>query len=167
MKKIVSAAIVCCFLIGIAAPVRAQRPDKPMQKIQQFKKMKLLETLDMDETTANQFLVKYDKWEKQLADVNQQRMILVQELQLAMEKKAGDDDLNKTLDSLVDYTTKADDTRHQMFADLRSILTPKQAAKLALFEAQFERKLRDTLEKIQQRREHGMHGGEGMDEHMH
>jgi hypothetical protein len=165
MKKIVYVFTLCLFLGGMVAPACAQRGDKPMQKIQQFKKMKLLETLDLDEETANKFLVKYDKWEKQISDINQQRMILVQELRLAMEKKAGDDEINHTLDSLVDYTTKADDARHQMFSDMRSILSAKQAAKLALFEAQFQRKLQETLNKLQQHRGMG-HGDGGMDEHM-
>jgi len=165
MKRIMYAFALCLFFVGGVAPVSAQRGDKPMQRIQQFKKMKLLETLDLDEETANKFLVKYDKWEKQISDINQQRMILVQELRLAMEKKAGDDEINHTLDSLVDYTTKADDARHQMYADLRSILTAKQAAKLALFEAQFQRKLQETLNRLQERHgDRGPHDG-GMDMH--
>jgi len=126
MKKIIYILSLCLAFGAISVPLHAQKGDKPLQKIQQFKKMKLLETLDLDEETANKFLVKYDKWEKQLADNHEQRGILVQELRLALEKKSGDDDLNHTIDSLVDLAKKADDMRHQMFEDLRSILSAKQ-----------------------------------------
>ncbi|HET7152187.1 MAG TPA: hypothetical protein VFJ29_00335, partial [Candidatus Kapabacteria bacterium] len=93
-----------------------------------------------------------------LSDINEQRMILVEELKVSLDKKASDDEINHTIDSLVDYATKADDTRRQMFSDLRSILTAKQAAKVALFEAQFQKKLRETLSRMQQHRDHGMEG---------
>jgi len=152
---------------GSLLPLRAQGMHddgqderKPMQKIQQFKKMELLDRLNLDEATSDKFLVKYDKWEKELMELNHQRSILVQELHLSMEKKSGDEELNSELDSLIDLTSKVDKTRHDMYVDLRSILTAKQAANLALFEAQFQKRLSNSLNKMQHRGNGGGNGGD-------
>jgi Spy/CpxP family protein refolding chaperone len=168
MKIKLAVVTIACIVAGLAAlPIYAQGPGggdeaKPMQKIQQFKKMKLLERLNMDEATADKFLVKYDKWEKQLMDLNHQRSILVQELHLALEKKAGDGEINSTLDSLIELTSQVDKTRHDMYTDLRTVLSPKQAAMLALFEARFQRELANSLNRMSH---HGGMGGMGGGEH--
>ena len=139
--------------IGVSTvPVSAQPGDQPMRKIEQFKKMKLLELLDMDEATANKFLIKYDKWQRDIIQMTEDRNSLAMELKMAMDTKAADDKLNGILDKLVDVTIKLDNAKHDMFIDLRTVLSPRQAVKLAAFEMQFQKKLHESLDKL---REHG------------
>jgi len=160
MHRIISISIVAFLILSGTVNIQVKAQDhrqddgKPMQKIQQFKKLRLLEKLNLDEETANKFLVKYDKWERQIMDLNHERSITIQELKLAIEKKAGDDELNGKLDSLVACTAKVEDARRAMFADLRSILTPKQATTLALFEAQFQKELHHALGKLEEHDDH-------------
>ena len=135
-------------------PAQAQSGDndRPLRKIEQFKKMKLLEVLDLDEAAANTFLAKYDKWEKQIIQLMQARSEMAMDMKIRLERKAPDSELTSLLDSLVETSKKYEDTKFAMFADMRSVLTPRQAVKFSLFEMQFQRKLHESIDKLRDHR---------------
>ena len=158
MKHPAFTLIFALVLFSIAGFTVAQPPgpggEHQMRKVEQFKKMKLLETLDLDEATANKFLVRYDKWQKEIGDLMTQHQDLAMEMKIAMDRKSDDATLNGILDKLVDVTIKTDDAKHEMFKDLRTMLTPTQAVKLAVFEKQFQKKLHESIDKLNE----GGHG---------
>jgi hypothetical protein len=157
MRTLIVMSIIAIIASG-AGRVLAQPDDKPMKKIEQFKKMKLLDVLDLDEASANKFLVKYDKWSKDIVALTKDRNSLAIDLKLTIDKKGSDADINALLDKLVDVSGRLDAMKHDMFVDLRTILTPVQAAKLAFFEGQFKKKLEESLNKL---RGDGRPGGPG------
>src|ERR1035437_1741525 len=108
MKHPAFILIFALMLVTIAGRTVAQPPgpggEHQMKKVEQFKKMKLLETLDLDEASANKFLVRYDKWQKDIGDLMLQQQDLAMEMKIAMDRKADDATLNGVLDKIVDVT---------------------------------------------------------------
>ncbi len=160
MRTLASALVVLAIALG-AGRAAAQPEDRPLKKIEQFKKMKLLDLLDLSDEAASKFLVKYDKWTKDIVDLTQQRNDLALDLKLVLDKKGNDDQINGLLDKLVEVSGKLDGMKHDMFVDLRTVLTPTQAAKLAFFEGQFQRRLQESLNKLRRGGQGGGPGGPG------
>lgn len=147
---ILALGFILCTSAGYSY-AQPEEGERPLKKIQQFKKMKLLELLDMEEAAANAFLVKYDKWQKDIMQLTQKRNDLAADMKIAMEKKAGDAEINTLLDGLADVSKRLEEMKFAMFADLRTVLTPRQAVKLAVFEMQFQKKLHDSIDRLRDR----------------
>ncbi len=119
----------------------------PREKIESLEKIKLLETLDLNEDTAIKFFARRnDHKEKMKALMDEQdaqyKMI---EDKLSSLTNDNDPSLKKMVDKYLSFYQKMDDERKRFFDSLSDILTLKQQAKLAIFERRFRQEIRDIL----------------------
>jgi hypothetical protein len=133
------------------------RPGRTPDRIAQLEKIKLIETLGMDEETTLRF------FSRRTASQN-----LIDELEIKIDNQL---DL---LDSLVNLNTKTDNEKyksviaeinnlHQQIVNeketfinsLSDILNYKQIAKLVVFERRFREELRDAIFKDRKKRKMG------------
>lgn len=149
------------FLIMFATGLLAQDP-LPMrgpaaERLEQFKKIRLMEELKLDEQTSIKFFARYNKHQEELRELNQKRNDLIDELQVLRRRNASDADFRRVLDELKGLADPAVEARVKFFDDIAGILTPKQMAEYVIFERNFIQNLREIMRDMQQqRRQRGM-----------
>jgi Spy/CpxP family protein refolding chaperone len=170
-KQVAGAGSVKGFLIGLsllfAVPLFAQdattsapptvqhradpeRVRQLMMKVEEVKHRKLREILNLDDETAKKFFAEYDPAEKDLIALVKARQ--EQELKLLQLTRGDykDADVDPTIQSIKKLNEQIQDRYEKLDNNLKSVLTPRQRARLLVFEREFNRQVR---EKIRERRE--------------
>jgi hypothetical protein len=121
---------------------------KPKQRIAQLKKLKLIETLDMNEQTAEKFFVRYNADQKKVDDALKALNDAMRELDKVLDqdpKKVTADQLKPLNDMVLDKQAQMQTAVAERLRSLRGILDERQYAKFLLFEAKFQEQVRKTL----------------------
>lgn len=119
---------------------------KALKKIELLEKSKLIELLDLDEDTSIKFFARRNEHLKKIRDIFDEREKVITELKNNLENNKGNDSYYKEqLSKLLSYDNKMNNERENYYNSLSSILTPKQIAKLAVFEFMFRRELTHTM----------------------
>ncbi len=117
------------------------------ERFMQLKKIKLLETLDMNEQTANTFLFKFTKMEKDLAQVRDEIDDLNNNLKKLVQQNADDKTLEEALEKIDSKMKEMFNIRKTFMEDAKKLLNTKQYAKFILFEFSFEKQVHRLLMK--------------------
>lgn len=134
------------FLNSFAFAQRNERGE-PGKKLEALEKIKLLETLNMDEDTAIKFFARRNEHQEKMRQ-------FIDELDGKREKiknkissleNDNDPELKKLLDNYFQTQQKIEGERKSFFYSLTDILTYKQLAELTLFERRFREEIRDVL----------------------
>ena len=137
------------FLILQVAVLNAQddRKGDPREKIESLEKIKLLETLDLDEETALKFFARRNEHKDRMKDFMDEQDAQYEKIENKISTLTNDNDpeLKKMIDNYLSINQKMDEERKRFFNSLSDILTLKQQAKLALFERRFRQEIRDVL----------------------
>ena len=126
---------------------------RPQQRVEQFKKLRMIEALKLDDDTSVRFFAKYSKHEDVMRDINKQRDELIDQLQDMRRSNSNGDDMEKIFANLTALDTKQAEERQRFLGDLKSVLTPAQIADLIIFERNFARNLRQLMQEMTQRRQ--------------
>jgi len=142
------------FIIGtlfLFTSTIAQMHDGPRhhmrEKLEQLKKIKLIETLNMDEETTLRFFSRRNKLRMKANEIKEKGEYNFRQLDSML--KAGKSYTDEELRSLIDETKsiplQIEKTRLEFISSLNDILTPEQIASFILFERKFKEKLRNVL----------------------
>ena len=82
----------------------SQPNPKAIEQLKQFKKIKLLEILDLDEATAEKFLVKYNANEKKVEEKKKLLDDAVQDLENSLKNVASKDEISKKTERVLQVT---------------------------------------------------------------
>lgn len=141
MKKLVFSLVILLFAVNMVA-----QPKRAKERISTLKKVKLLEVLDLDESTSEKVLLKYNAWENKIEDQMEKFDEVEEELVKAIKKGNKEEIKNisskfeKERDKIVQIAMDRD-------KDMKSILTDEQYAKYLIFEKRFRRELGEQLMK--------------------
>ncbi len=129
-------------------PHRKVDPEKVkllIQKVEEVKHQKLREVLNLDDETSKRFFAEYDPAEKDLINLVKQRQ--EQELKLVQLTRGDykDGDVDPTLQSIKAVNQQIQDRYEKLDNNLKSVITPRQRAKLLVFEKEFNRKVREKI----------------------
>jgi len=150
MKKIFILLITFFFIISLAEAQQRERPNrdlKPLQKLEQWEKVKLIEALNLNEDTAVRFFARRNDHQKRMKEILDQRDGVIQDIAEGIKSGANTSDatykdqVNKLL-MLENNITKE---RENFLNSLSDLLTPQQVASLVVFESRFKREIRETL----------------------
>jgi Spy/CpxP family protein refolding chaperone len=154
--------MLAIFMLGFSFPVFAQDATLPrrhadpervrqlMEKVEEVKHQKLREVLNLNDETSAKFFAQYDPAEKDLIALVKQRQ--EQEIKLLQLTKGDykDADVDPTLQSIKALNQQIQDRYEKLDDNLKSILEPRQRAKMLVFEKEFNNRVR---EKLRERRE--------------
>jgi hypothetical protein len=130
------------------APATPRR-EKAKARIRAMRALILAEELELDEATSAKLAPVLNHFDDELASLLQARMEIRERLRAA--EAAGDDRaIQGQLDALVQNQDRRWDLERQRFADLRKVLTPRQAARLVDVLPEIDRKI---LKGIRERRQ--------------
>ena len=147
MKKLILLVII---IVSVSVTLNAQRKqDRKHQvpdKIEQLEKIKLIETLEMDEETTLRFFSRRSEFEREMNKIHK----AIDEKLDKMEKMVNsdnvqDEELKAAIEELNLMHQKLDKNKADFINSLTDILSYKQIAKMVLFERKFREELRRAL----------------------
>ncbi|MBI5464383.1 MAG: hypothetical protein HY966_05460 [Ignavibacteriales bacterium] len=128
-------------------------PGPAMQRVEAYKKIKLMEVLKLDEQTAIKFFSRYNTHSESIRELNQRRNALVDQLQAMGRTKAGDAEIEKVIKQLINSESELLDVRTKFFTELKEVLSIKQIAEFIVFERNFNQNIREMLRDLARERE--------------
>ncbi len=138
------------ILIILAAVILSFKPvfsqDDFREKLQEIKLEKLTKKLELDETTKSAFLDKYKSFSSDMRELNKKRAKAYKQMTENLESGEG---LDTLVSQLLDYEQQINDKRESFVADMKTILTPKQIAKMIVFERKFNNEIKKLLKQYQ------------------
>ncbi len=150
MKKIFLTIIFLC-LVGSAVNAqmrpRNNKEMKPLQRIEQWEKMKLIEVLNLDEETSIRFFARRRDNQMKVREILDQRENAMNELENEIRDGSLSNDAayKEKINNLLSFESKITVERENFVKSLSDILTPQQIAKMIVFESKFRREVRETL----------------------
>jgi hypothetical protein len=135
--------------VSVVAQGRGPMSQKAHEKISELEKLKLMETLNLDESKMVKFFARRKEFQDKIQDLNKQRNDVLDQVQNALnnEGNSSKDEqyYKKYVESIKTIDLNLVRARNEYFNSLRDILTQKQLAKLMVFERNFKKELRDII----------------------
>ena len=141
-------SLACLFLFSSAVPARAQ--DEPPERagrkrIEDYRRVKLIETLDLNEEQAVRFIAREKEFRENERGMQEQRQASLERLR-QLVKDGGDADVQKEMNTLIQIGKDMMQKRVDYFTNLKDVLSTKQMARLMIFEDNFAKELRRVLQ---------------------
>jgi Spy/CpxP family protein refolding chaperone len=145
--------IVILLSVGVAQGQGWHGQEKrPFERIERFKEVRLIETLDLKEEQAVRFFTRMKDFEKKRHELQKAKGEALDKIEQAIKDGVDDKTLEKLFQDVPAADMRIGEERAKFFNGLTDILTVQQRGKLMLFERSFERDLRDAIRETQQRR---------------
>lgn len=122
------------------------------QRVEQLKKVRMMEVLKLDEETWIRFFSRYNKYQDELREIARRREEVVRGMASLRKTGAGDSELEKAIQDLRAVDGRWLEARDRYWKELRGILSVKQLADYLLFENNFNRYLRELMRETQRER---------------
>jgi Spy/CpxP family protein refolding chaperone len=120
---------------------------KNLAKVDQLEKVKLIDALQMNDETSIKFFNRRRAFKEKQRSTMQQMDNALDELQ-GIVKSSGEKDLNRMKalnEELIRLESQFHRQREDYLAGLSEILTTEQISKLAVFERDFRREIKDAI----------------------
>lgn len=147
MKILQIILLVLLILPGTMFSQRERwRDDEMREKFEQLEKIKLIETLEMDEETTLRFFARKSEHEKEQEEIQEQIRSTIEDLDVIFKsgRVATVDELKSKIDKVNKLHSQINDNRTAFINSLSDILSYEQIAKLLIF----ERKFRDEVRRL-------------------
>jgi len=122
------------------------------ERVEQFKKIRMMEVLKLDEETSVRFFARYDKEQELIRSLTAKRNRTIDQLENLTATPASDAEIDKYFKELRDVEDQVHEARIKYWDSLSEILTKKQLAEYVAFERNFFRDLRDLMRETQENR---------------
>ena len=152
-EKYMRNIMVLCLLIAAAVQLSAQpkKDGRPMERVERFKKMRMVEILDMSEDQSVRFFARHNGFENTRRELTRQKDESLDKIERLLRNNADPKEYEKVFSEIEATNRKIGEEKLKFFNSLSDILTIEQRAKLMLFERRFESELRDAVRQVQQR----------------
>ncbi len=154
MKRV----LVIIFSLSLFCGRGAYAQDEPTmrgpaaERVEQLKKIRLMEALKLDEETSIRFFSRYNKQQEEMRQIFVKREGLMRELESLRKTNSSDAEYEKLFRDIKSIDEKIIETRTKHWNELRELLTSNQLADYVLFEWKFNRFLREAMRDMQRQR---------------
>jgi Spy/CpxP family protein refolding chaperone len=128
----------------------AGRPS--LERVERFKKMRLVEMLDLKEDQSVRFFARFNEFENARKDLNRQKDESLDKIERLIRNNADAKEYDKLFAEVESFNRKIGEEKLKFFNGLSDLLSVEQRAKLLLFERRFDSELREAVKEVQQRR---------------
>jgi hypothetical protein len=129
-----------------------QQGDHP-ERLEQFRKMRLIELLKLNEEQAVRFTAKQRAHEEKVRDLMMNRNSALDQIEALVDSSFEEKELYKLADQLLSIDNDIYKERQRFYDEMRQFLTPAQYGTFLVFERNFGRKVRDALDEMSRNRE--------------
>lgn len=155
MKSLVITCLVVVFCAACAPAQPSQGGEgRPFERIEQWKKIRLGEVLDLKEEQSVRFFARLNEHEGRRRDLFKERGDVLDRIERLVRNHGDETEIQKEMDNVSTVDGKMMEEGKKFLGSLGDILTVEQRAKLLLFERRFEKELREAMREAQRRR-HG------------
>ena len=147
MKKLIFLIISVALLQGISFPQGREHHKEIRAKIEQLEKIKIIETLKMDEQTTLKFFARRTEFKDKLKDLMDKENNLLDKMDdfIKSSKDKNNSKYQGLIDQYFDLDQKIFNARKSFIRSLSDILSQEQIAKLLVFQRQFREEVRKIL----------------------
>jgi len=148
MKKFIFLILSLIFITGTNYSQRRENHHKEVrEKIEQLEKIKLIETLKMDEQTTLKFFARRTEFMDNLKDLINKQNDLLDKLDENIKSSKDKDDAyyQSMIDQYFVLEQKINESKKSFITSLSDILSKEQIAKLLVFQKKFREEVRDIL----------------------
>ncbi len=156
MKFLLTSFAVLIFAIAVTVTLFAQ--DQPpmrgpgAERIEQFKKIRIMEALKMDDETSIKFFTCYNKHTEAMRVIQKDHNALIDKLQDLCNSNANNSDIEQAIKDVEMSEEKIAETRSKFLDELKGIISIKQIAEYIVFERNFNKNLREIMRDIAKER---------------
>ena len=154
--KYLNIIVVVCFVSVMAhAQPNSEmggRFQRPMERLESYKKIRMIEALSLDEETGLKLVGRYNRHREIVKGLEDERAKVIDKLELQIQSNAGDSDLQKSFNEFFEIEKKINDSRKKYLDELKEIFTNKQIAQYMIFERNFMKDLRKVVKDVQKER---------------
>ncbi len=125
------------------------------ERIQQLMKIRMVETLDLNEEQSVRFIARFNEHEKNRRELMKLKNDALDRIDKLISESADEREIEKAFPDVLAIDVRMMEERAKFHEGLSDILTIRQRARLLLFDRKFERELRDAVRETQRRRMKG------------
>ncbi len=122
------------------------------ERVEQLKKIRLVESLDMKEEQSVRFFSRMNDHENAKKKIMQEKMDLLDKLDKLVRNEGDAKEMEPLFSQVQAMDAKLVSEKEKFFTDLSDLLSPTQRAQYLLFERQFERELREAMRDLRRNR---------------
>lgn len=155
-------SLAAALLLMLPAVAIAQPPGpgwghekRSFDRIQQLMKMRMVETLNLNEEQSVRFIARFNEHEKHRREFMTLKADVLNKMEVLVQDSGDEREIEKAFPEALAIDERMMEERTKFFNSLSDILTVTQRAKLLVFERKFERELRDAVRDTQRRRMKG------------
>jgi hypothetical protein len=157
MKNISRLCLACIAVVVVPHFLCAQdedvtAPPRAIERVEQFKKIRMMEVLALDEQTSIRFFSRYGAYQEGVRELRKKQAQALGRVQALRKSKAADSEYAKVLEDVQQYDRQLEDAKEKYFKELQGILTSKQIVEYLVFEMRFQQNLRDLIREAQKNR---------------
>jgi len=156
MKYIISVIFCMIFMVSdnYAQPgwQRGEQRNVRPERLEQFRRMRLIELLKMNEEQAVRFTTKQRAHEEKVRDLMVNRNSVLDEIENMVDSTFEDKQLYKLADKILSIDNDIYKERQRFYDEMKQFLAPTQFGQFLVFERNFGRKVRDALDEMSRNR---------------
>lgn len=147
--KVFSLFIICVLLVSVELfPQKGKWRDEEMrERFEELEKIKLIETLQMDEETTLRFFARRSEHKLEQKEIQETTNNIIDELELIFKsgRAVTDEEIQLKIDEINLLQLQFENNRIEFINSLYDILTVNQVAKLIIFEKRFRNEVRRMI----------------------
>lgn len=147
MKKVFFLLIIL-IAIPSFSQMHMQMQEKQRERIEQLKKIKLMEALSLSEEESIRFFSRYNDFHSKVKDFQMKKEKAIDEIQQLVkegDKNFSDQKYDEVLKKLTTIERESDKLKGDFVKSLEDILPKFKIAKLIVFEREFARELNELI----------------------
>jgi hypothetical protein len=125
---------------------------KRWDRIEELKKIKMLEELDLPEDIANKFIIRYTGYRTQMKEIEKERASLITGMESLLKSGGNQSEISKNIEAIGDVEQKMSNNRKTFTQDLKNIISIEKTAKFFIFERNFQKEFQNILQDFQKRK---------------
>ncbi len=150
----ISWIIVLTVVVTICAaqPQQRGRSLRPAERIESYKKVRMIEALALSEETGIKLVARYTAHREAVRKLEEERGERMDTIDDLVQSNASDAELQKSIAQIAEIEARILEMRKKYIESLKEILTVKQIAEYILFERNFMKDLRNVVRDVQKER---------------
>lgn len=147
-----SSFIVLVLFGSLTAFAQPPMEGRGFERIERFKKLRMVETLNLAEDQSVRFFARHNEFENARRELEKQRNDILDRIERLVRNNADPKEYQKPFAEFAAINRRLEEERQKFFDGLSDLLSVEQQAKLLLFERRFHLELREAIRETQQRR---------------